>query len=150
MRIGERLVTVYHASELVKTHVRARGELRYTDPTDFPEQKIAFLLRTPQWCRRQAAELGLAVLQLVDDLLAEPFPLTRLRQAQAVIRLAEDHGAERLNAACQRALAADASYRTVRTLLSTKRDRFADDNVTHVSRASAYLHGQQALLADVR
>ena len=70
-------------------------ELRYTDPDDFPEQKIAFLLRTPQWCRRQAARLGPAVVQLVDELLAEPFPLTRLRQAQAVIRLAEEHGAER-------------------------------------------------------
>ena len=150
IRIGERVVTVYHAGELVKTHVRERGELRYTDPSDFPEQKIAFLLRTPQWCRRQAAELGLAVLQLVDELLAEPFPLTRLRQAQAVIRLAEDHGAEQLDAACQRALAADASYRTVRTLLMNERDRRVDDSVTHVSNASAYLHGQQVLLAEVR
>lgn len=150
VRIGERLVTVYCAGELVKTHVRERGELRYTDPSDFPEQKIAFLLRTPQWCRRQAGELGVAVLQLVDELLAEPFPLTRLRQAQAVIRLAEDHGAERLEEACQRALAADASYRTVRTLLMNERDRGADDGVTHVSRAGAYLHGQQALLADMR
>jgi len=146
VRIGERLVSVYHAGELVKTHIRERGELRYTDPDDFPAQKIAFLLRTPQWCRRQAAELGPAVVQLVDELLAEPFPLTRLRQAQAVIRLAEEHGAERLDAACQRALPADASYRTVRTLLINERDRRIDDGDTHVSSAGAYLHGQQVLL----
>ncbi|MHB8490043.1 MAG: IS21 family transposase [Candidatus Dormibacteria bacterium] len=150
VRIGERVVTVYHAGELVKTHVRERGELRYTDPDDFPEQKIAFLLRTPQWCRRQAADLGPAVVQLVDELLAEPFPLTRLRQAQAVIRLAEEHGAERLDAACQRALAADASYRTVRTLLINQRDRRVDDMDTHVSNAGAYLHGQQVLLENLR
>ena len=146
VRIGERLVSVYHAGELVKTHIRERGELRYTDPDDFPAQKIAFLLRTPQWCRHQAAELGPAVVQLVDELLAEPFPLTRLRQAQAVIRLAEEHGAERLDAACQRALSADASYRTVRTLLVNERDRRIDDGDTHVSSAGAYLHGQQVLL----
>jgi hypothetical protein len=69
-----------------------------------------------------------------------------LRQAQAVIRLAEEYGAERLNAACQIAVSADASYRTVRNLLSTDRDRRFDDTVRHVSRAAAYLHGQQVLL----
>ena len=146
VRIGERLISVYHAGELVKTHVRQRGELRYTDPDDFPEQKIAFLLRTPQWCLRQAAELGPAVVQLVDELLTEPFPLTRLRQAQAVIRLAEEHSAARLEAACRRALAADASYRTVRTLLINERDRRVDESDAHVSTAGAYLHGQQVLL----
>jgi len=150
VRVGERVITVYHRGELVKTHVRLRGERRYTDPEDFPEQKIAFLLRTPQWCRRQAAELGSAVTELVDELLAEPFPLTRLRQAQAVIRLAEEHGAERLDAACRIALAADASYRTVRTILSTERDRRGDDDVTHASTAGAYLHGQQLLLEEAR
>lgn len=46
VRIGERLVTVYHDGELVKSHARERGERRYTDPEDVPEQKIAFLLRT--------------------------------------------------------------------------------------------------------
>jgi transposase len=150
VRIGERLITVYHAGTLVKTHVRERGELRYTDPDDFPEQKIAFLLRTPRWCRRQAADLGPAVVQLVDELLAEPFPLTRLRQAQAVIRLAEEHGAARLEAACQRALTADASYRTVRTLLSNERDHPVDDSDAHVSAAGAYLHGQQVLLEGIQ
>jgi len=149
VRIGERLVTVYQAGELVKTHVRERGELRYTDPADFPEQKIAFLLRTPQWCRRQAAALGPSVTQLIDELLAEPYPLTRLRQAQAVIRLAEEHGSERLDAACRRALAADASYRTVRTILSNERERRVDDSDTHVSNARAYLHGQQVLLENL-
>jgi len=150
VRIGERLITVYHAGELVKTHVRVRGERRCTDPDDFPEQKIAFLLRTPQWCRRQAEDLGPSVVQLVDELLAEPFPLTRLRQAQAVIRLAEEHGAARLDAACQRALPADASYRTVRTLLINERDHPVEDSDIHVSSAGAYLHGQQVLLEGVQ
>ena len=127
-----------------------RGERRCTDPDDFPEQKIAFLLRTPQWCRRQADDLGPSVLQLVDELLAEPFPLTRLRQAQAVIRLAEEHGATRLDAACRRALPADASYRTVRTLLINERDRRVDDSDAHVSAAGAYLHGQQVLLEGIQ
>ena len=48
VRIGERLITVYHAVQLVKTQVRVRGELRSIDPDDFPAQEIALLLRTLQ------------------------------------------------------------------------------------------------------
>lgn len=89
-------------------------------------------------------------MALIDELLAEPFPLTRLRQAQAVIRLVAEHGAERLNAACHIALPADASYRTVRNLLVNERDHRGDDSVRHVSNAGAYLHGQQVLPEDMQ
>ena len=50
----------------------------------------------------------------------------------------------------KRALAADASYRTVRTLLINERDRRVDDTDTHVSNAGADLHGQQVLLENLR
>ena len=73
-----------------------------------------------------------------------------MRQAQAVIRLAEEHGAARLDAACQRALTADAVYRTVRTLVINERDHPVDDSDKHVSAAGAYLHGQQVLLEGVQ
>jgi hypothetical protein len=148
VRVSERLVQVYDGGLLVKTHLRRRGGRRYLDPADFPQQKVAFLLRTPAWCRRQAGELGCAVLQLVDDLLAEPMPLTRLCQAQAVIRLAETHGAERLDAACRRALEADANYRTVKGLLENP--FVVDESAPQLSSAGAMLHGAAALLEGVR
>jgi transposase len=148
VRVGERLVQVYDQGVVVKTHLRRRGERRYLDPEDFPQQKVAFLLRTPAWCRRQAGELGEAVLQLVDELLMEPMPLTRLRQAQAVIRLAETHGAERLDAACRRFLEADASYRTVKGLVENP--FVVDESAPELSSAGAMLHGAAALLEGVR
>ena len=148
VRVGERLVQIYDQGVVVKTHLRRRGERRYLDPADFPQQKVAFLLRTPLWCRRQAQELGCAVLQLVDELLAEPMPLTRLRQAQAVIRLGEAHGAERLDLACRRALEADASYRTVKGLLENP--LAVDESLPELSSAGAMLHGAAALLEGVR
>ncbi len=39
------------------------------------------------------------------ELLAGPFPWSKLRQAQKLLRLAERYGFERLDAACRRALA---------------------------------------------
>jgi len=148
VRVGERLVTIHDGGTLVKAHLRRRGERLYTDPEDFPEQKIAFLLRTPAWCRRRAAELGPEVAALVDEMLAEPAPLSRLRQAQGLVRLAESHPRERLDAACRRAREADGSLRTVRNLLLQPPP--ADDGRTHQSDAGAFLHGEQTLLEGVK
>jgi hypothetical protein len=46
-------------------------------------------------------------------------------QAQGVVRLADSLDAERLDVACGRALAADGSLRTVRTILTKGLDRDA-------------------------
>jgi hypothetical protein len=60
---------------------------------------------------------------LIELLLADRV-LERLRAAQAVIGLGKTHGAERLQAACARALAHDSPYyRTVKTILATGADR---------------------------
>jgi transposase len=149
VRFGERVVRIYDGAELVKTHLRCRGQRRYTDPVDYPPEKIAFLQRTPAWCRRRAEELGPAVLALVAELLSGPHPLACLRQAQGVVRLADTFDAERLDVACGRALAADGSLRTVRTILTKGLDRDAADEGCGARDVGAFLHGQQALLAEV-
>lgn len=148
IRIGERVARVYDGTTLVKTHLLRPGERQYIDPADYPEQKVAFLQRTPSWCRRRAAELGPSVQALVDDLLAGPHPLACLRQAQGIIRLADSHEFGRLNAACQRALIADGSLRTVRNILARDLDR--DEDEPRASAAGAFLHGQQLLLERTR
>ena len=150
VRVGERVVRIYHTGELVKTHLLRRGERRYTDPADLPDPKVAFLLKTPAWCRRRAAELGPNIASLVDDLLTEPpHPLCALREAQAVLRLHERYSSDRLDGACRRALVADGRYRTVKNILDRSLDVTEEDGVTHRSTAGAFLHGQQALLAEV-
>lgn len=113
--------------ELVKTHPRkTRG--KQTDFGDYPPEKIAFHMRTPAWCRRQAVLVGPACAQLVGELLAEG-ALYRLRSAQGVVGLADKNDPSRLEAACAKALAAgDPSYRTVRGILAagTERDQLPD------------------------
>jgi transposase len=150
VRVGERIVTVYDAGVLVKTHIRRSGERRYTDPADFPEQKIAFLLRTPAWCRRRAADLGPAVLALAEEILTEPIPLSRVREAQALIRLAQTYPAERIDSACQRALEADGRVRTAKNILANNLDVALAGDATHISNAGAFLHGEQMLLEGSR
>ena len=117
------MARIYDGTTLVKTHALQPGERNYVDHADYPEQKVAFLQRTPSWCRRRAVELGPAVQALVDDLLAGPHPLACLRQAQGILRLADTHEPGRLNAACQRALVADGSLRTVRNILARDQQR---------------------------
>jgi hypothetical protein len=81
------------------------------------------LERTPDYCRQVAARIGTATRQVVDALLGDR-PLYRLRSVQAILRLEETVGAERLEAACARALYfGDHSYRRIKTILNAALDR---------------------------
>jgi len=74
-------------------------------------------------CRQIAARLGPATSQVVATLLADR-PLDRLRSVQAILRLEERVGAERLEAACARALYfADPRYRRIKDILNAALDR---------------------------
>lgn len=142
---GQRVVEFFVDATVVKTWGRLeRG--KQTDWADFPPEKVAFMLRTPTWCRRRAAELGPSVVAVVAALF-EVNALHRLRSAQGVLRLADKVGAERLDQACARALAVgDASYRTVKGILAagTESEVAAD---VEVPTAPAHLHGPERLFA---
>jgi transposase len=143
-REGARTVQVFLDGKLIKTHPRIeRG--RQTDHGDYPPEKIAFLMRTPAWCRRSAAELGESVAAVVAALM-EVNALYRLRQAQGVVHLADKHGAERLEAACRRALAVgDPSYKTVRGILAAGTENDGDEPAATAPTPPAHLHGPARL-----
>jgi hypothetical protein len=122
--IGERIVEIYQGIELVATHERSLepGEW-HTRTEHYPKYKAAYLERTPANCRQVAARLGPATSQVVETLLGDR-PLYRLRSVQAILRLEETVGAERLEAACARALYfGDHSYRRIKTILNAALDR---------------------------
>ena len=88
-----------------------------------PPHAQAFFAHDRQWCAEQAAHVGGSCLTLVERLLGDKI-LERLRAAQGVLALRKTYGAQRLEAACARALAHDSPfYRTVKTILSTGADR---------------------------
>ena len=116
--VGPTRAVLTIGGQLVKTHPRkTRG--KQTDFGDYPPEKIAFHMRTPAWCRRQAKDIGPACEQVIAELLADN-ALYRLRAAQGVIGLADRHDPSRLEAACAKAIAAgDPSYRTIKGILAT-------------------------------
>jgi transposase len=139
-----RTIEVFLDAKLIKTHARIeRG--RQTDHADYPPEKIAFFMRTPAWCRRRAAELGDAVVEVVAAIM-EVNALYRLRQAQGVVRLADTHGTERLDAACRRAIkVGDPSYKTVKGILAAGTEGDGDDRPATPPSAPAHLHGPRRL-----
>ena len=98
------LTEIFLNGERIKCHARAHkpGTWR-TDENDYPEKARAFLFAHPTWCRQQAETLGESVSRMVQEILA-PHALKNLRKAQAVLRLADRHGADRLDAACRHLL----------------------------------------------
>lgn len=107
VRGDSKLVRLYRRGALVKVHPRKPRGGRSTDPKDYPPEKTAYTLRSPNYMRRQMAELGEAVGVFGDRLLDGPTPWSKLRQAQKVLRLGERYTPVRLNAACRRALDVD-------------------------------------------
>ena len=122
---GTRQVRLFNEKyELIATHERAtRPGMRQTCRDHYPPEKLPGLERTRESCRAQAAELGTAVQQTVEQILADPV-LDRIHQAGRLLRLNEKYGAQRLNDACQRALSyGDPAYKTVKNILKQNLDQ---------------------------
>ena len=140
VRVTGTMVQFFIGGQLVKTHPRkVRG--KQTDFGDYPPEKIAFHMRTPAWCRSQAAGIGPACGQVIAELLTDN-ALYRLRAAQGIIGLADKHDPSRLEAACAKALAAgDPSYRTVKGILAAGAERDTLPAAAGDGGASAFLRG---------
>ena len=107
LRADRSLVRLYFGGELIKTHPVQPPGGRHTDYTDYPKEKTAYAMRSPDYMIRQAREHGEDIGQFMAKLLAGDFPWARLRQAQKLLRLIEKYGAQHLAAACRRALSFD-------------------------------------------
>jgi hypothetical protein len=103
-RCDQTLVKLYRRGELVKVHPRQPKGGRWTDPDDYPAERTAYAMRAPDRVVQQAGQLGPNVGRFAERLLDAPFPWSKLRQSQKLLRLAERYTAERLDAACARAL----------------------------------------------
>jgi transposase len=140
VRVTATMVQFFIGGQLVKTHPR-KDKGKQTDFADYPPEKIAFHMRTPAWCRKQAAGIGPACEQVIAGLLADN-ALYRLRSAQGVIGLAGRNDPARLEAACAKALAAgDPSYRTIKGILAAGTENGALPAAAGDGGAAAFLRG---------
>lgn len=142
VRVSPHTVEIYCGATLVATHLRAT-QGRVTCLDHYPPGAQAYLRATPDVCRQRAAALGPATAEVVDALLALPLR-SRLREAQALVRLADTY-AERVEAACARARdAGDGRYRTVHGILTRRLDLLALDAPPVPQPTGAFLRGPAA------
>ncbi|MFC2173923.1 IS21 family transposase [Acidobacteriota bacterium] len=104
LRADSKLVRIFVKGKLVKTHPQKPKGGRSTDYNDYPPEKTAYAMRDANYLIEKAGELGLNIGLFAEELLAGPFPWSRLRQAQKLIRMTAKYGPKRVDAACQRAL----------------------------------------------
>jgi transposase len=120
VRGGAQQVDIYDLHhQWLTTHDRAtRPGQRMTHPDHLPPEKVQGLLLDRQYCRAAAADIGPATSQLVVGLLDDQV-VNRLRSAGRLLRLREQYGDQRLEAACGKALQYDEPvYTTVKRILS--------------------------------
>lgn len=124
LRATDSAVTLYAQFEHVVTHPKGqRPGQRLTIADHLPPQAQSYFAHDQSWCVQQASQIGPACKELIEQLLSDHI-VYRLRAAQGVISLQKPYGAQRLEAACQRALAHNSPhYRTVKTILSSGADK---------------------------
>jgi hypothetical protein len=107
VRADSKLVRVYAGGALVTTHAKQPPGGRSTHHEHYPQELTAYTLRDPLRIIRQAREHGEHLGRFADALLSGPLPWAKLRQSQKLLRLGQKYGWQRLDTACQRALAFD-------------------------------------------
>lgn len=107
VRLDSTSVRLYSGANLVKVHARVPAGKRSTDSNDYPRTKTAYALRSVDELVSGGRRAGQHVGLFIEKLLSGPLPWVRIRQAQALLRLCDRHGRERVNAVCARAIGFD-------------------------------------------
>lgn len=123
LRATDTTVALHEDYQHVCTHVRAlRPGERRTVNDHLPPEARAFFARDRLWCVQQAQRIGERCAEFIGRLLSDRVS-ERLRAAQGVIALGGRYGAQRLEAACARALVHNSvHYRTVKSILASNAD----------------------------
>ena len=129
VRMTATALEVFHAGHRVAAHRRSaqRGGFT-TDPAHMPKAHQAHHAWRPSRFITWASTIGPQTAALVAAILADrPHPEQGYRSCLGILRLAKRYNANRLEAACARALAAGArSYRHVDAILRRGLDRAPD------------------------
>jgi transposase len=117
VRGTQKLVEIFLNHDLIKTHPRSNRPGKWvTDKSDYPPDKMAYLMATPTYCRKKAAEFGPFTETFISTILSD-HAMRNLRKAQAILRLGEKYG-QQLEQACERAVSfGNYRYKSLKTIL---------------------------------
>ena len=125
LRATARTVEVLDRGKRVAAHRRDPSRGRHTTITEhMPKAHQAYLEWTPPRLIRWAGKTGPSTAELVETImLSRSHPQQGFRACLGLLRLGETYGAERLEAACRRALAIGGlSYKSVKSILKNGLD----------------------------
>ncbi len=126
VRLTPTMVEVLHGHQRVALHRRSHNQGGFTtDPAHRPKAHQEHLAWPPTrliaWAERSGPHVGQLVRRLLES---KRHPEQGYRPAMGLLRLGDDYGLDRLNAACERALLlATPSYRSVKSILAHDFDR---------------------------
>ncbi len=126
VRATRATVEILHKGQRVASHLRTHVKGKYvTDPEHMPAAHREHLQWTPSKLIEWGRSVSPAVGEVVETILrTRPHPEHGYRACLGLKRLAKSHGPERLDAACERALAMRSpGYRTVAAILKSGMDR---------------------------
>lgn len=118
-------VEIFHAHRRVASHVRSHHKGGHTtDPAHMPESHRRQAQWTPERIVAWAERTGPSTAELAAQIMASRrHPQQGFRSCLGIMRLSAKYGAERVEAACARALVARAlSYKSVESILSHNLD----------------------------
>ena len=126
VRLTDRTVEIFIRKQRVAAHRRSYVNGRYTtDKAHMPEAHQKHLEWTPDRLISWAQKIGENCSQAVKTIIeSKPHPELGYRACLGIMRLSRDHGSQRVEAACRRALTFDTcSYRSIKSILKTKLDK---------------------------
>jgi len=126
VRVSAQTVECFAKGKRVSSHLRSLSRGAHTTQSGhMPRAHREYAEWTPERLVRWARESGPSVGGLIERVMStRAHPQQGFRSCLGIMRLSQRYGAERLEAACQRALQVDAvSYRSVRSILQMGLDR---------------------------
>lgn len=125
-RKTESQVAIFHDNELVAVHFPIFAGKRRTNKNHYPPDTGKYMEWDTEYCIREAGKVGVNTTRIVHSLLNEEV-IRNLRSAQNIIRLQKKYGAERLEAACTRAVYfGNYDYHSIKTILEKELDKNND------------------------
>jgi transposase len=139
LKATDNTVKLFRELGMVAVHPRLYKPGDHSTVDDhLPPEALAYKMQDPQWCLKQAKEIGTACHRVIQTLFKDRV-LDNLRAAQGIIGLGKKYGPNRLETACQRALFFDnIRYRSIKAILCKGLDQLSLFEKSEKPLASTY------------
>jgi transposase len=124
-RLTQHTIELFHRGKRVASHVRSRRKGGFTTVNQhMPEAHQKYSEWSPQRFRQWAEKIGVATTQVITTILtSRRHPQQGYRACLGILRLAKAYGAERLEAASERALTlGTCRYKSIESILKNHLD----------------------------